>query len=59
MAFDSDAGQAEATRRRVFDMVAADKLLVTGMHLHFPGFTRLVKRGTGYQLVPAAWEQQI
>ena len=59
MAFDSDAGQAEATRRRVFDMVATDKLLVSGMHLHFPGFTRLIKRGTGYQLVPAAWEQSI
>lgn len=59
MAFDTDTGQAEATRRRVFDMVVADKLLFTGMHLHFPGFTRLVKRGTGYQLIPAAWEQAL
>ncbi len=59
MAFDTDIGQAEATRRRVFDMVVSDKLLVTGMHLHFPGFTRLVKRGTGYQLIPAAWEQAL
>lgn len=59
MAFDSDTGQAEATRRRVFDMVATDKLLVTGMHLHFPGFTRLVKQGTGYRLIPAAWEQAL
>ena len=59
MAFDSDIAAAEATRRRVFDMVATDKLLVSGMHLHFPGFTRLVKRGTGYQLIPAAWEQAI
>lgn len=59
MAFDSDIAQAEATRRRVFDMVTTDKLLFTGMHLHFPGFTRLVKRGTGYQLIPAAWEQAL
>ena len=59
MAFDTDPKQAEATRRRVFDMVAADKLLVTGMHLHFPGFSRLVRRGTGYQLIPAAWEQAL
>lgn len=59
MAFDSDTGQAEATRRRVFDMVATDKLMVTGMHLHFPGFSRLVKQGTGYHLVPAAWEQAL
>ncbi len=59
MAFDSDAGAAEATRRRVFDMVATDKMLVTGMHLHFPGFTRLIKAGTGYRLIPTAWEQQL
>jgi glyoxylase-like metal-dependent hydrolase (beta-lactamase superfamily II) len=59
MAFDSDTGQAEATRRRVFDMVATDKLMVTGMHLHFPGFSRLVRDGSGYRLVPAAWEQAL
>lgn len=59
MAFDSDKGQAEATRRRVFDMVATDRLLVTGMHLHFPGFAHLVRQGTGYRLLPAAWEQAL
>src|SRR5215204_3636018 len=37
MEFDSDPQAAEATRRRVFDMVATDRLAVTGMHLHFPG----------------------
>ena len=45
--------------RRVFDMVATDRLLVTGMHLHFPGFTHLVRQGTGYRLIPTAWEQAI
>jgi hypothetical protein len=40
----------------VFDMVATDRLLVTGMHLHFPGFAHLARRGSGYQLIPAAWE---
>lgn len=59
MAFDSDKTQAEATRRKVFDMVATDKLLVTGMHLHFPGFSRLVKAGDGYRLIPAAWEHDL
>lgn len=59
MAFDTDKAQAEATRRRIFDMVATDRLLVTGMHLHFPGFTHLVRQGTGYRLIPAAWEQAI
>ncbi|MDX2156396.1 MAG: MBL fold metallo-hydrolase [Hyphomicrobiaceae bacterium] len=59
MAFDTDKAQAEATRRRVFDMVATDRLMVTGMHLHFPGFAHLVKQGTGYRLLPAAWEQAL
>lgn len=59
MAFDTDKGQAEATRRRVFDMVATDKLMVTGMHLHFPGFSHLVRQGSGFRLIPAAWEQAL
>ena len=58
MEFDTDA-DAAASRRKVFDMVATDRLLVTGMHLHFPGFAHLVRRGTGYQLIPAAWEQVV
>jgi glyoxylase-like metal-dependent hydrolase (beta-lactamase superfamily II) len=59
MAFDTDAAQAEATRRRVFDMVATDKLMVTGMHLHFPGFNHLVRSGSGYRLLPVAWEHSL
>ncbi len=59
MVYDTDQAQAEASRRAVFDMVATDGLLVTGMHLHFPGFSRLVKRSDGYQLLPAAWEHNL
>jgi glyoxylase-like metal-dependent hydrolase (beta-lactamase superfamily II) len=59
MEFDTDAEAAAVQRRKVFDMVASDRLLVTGMHLHFPGFAHLVRRGTGYQLIPAAWEQEL
>jgi glyoxylase-like metal-dependent hydrolase (beta-lactamase superfamily II) len=59
MEFDTDQDAAAATRRRVFDMVATDRLLVTGMHLHFPGFAHLARRGSGYQLIPTAWEQVV
>ena len=45
MDFDTDKDAAAASRRKVFDMVATDRLLVTGMHLHFPGFAHLVRRG--------------
>jgi glyoxylase-like metal-dependent hydrolase (beta-lactamase superfamily II) len=59
MEFDCDADAAAASRRKVFDMVATDRLRVTGMHLHFPGFAHLVRRGAGYQLIPDAWEQAL
>lgn len=55
IAFDTDPDAAAAQRRRVFDMVATDRLLVAGMHLHFPAFSHLVQRGDGYALVPEAW----
>ena len=59
MEFDTDPDAAAVTRRRVFDMVATDRLAITGMHLHFPGFAHLVRRGSGYQLIPEAWEQTL
>jgi hypothetical protein len=43
----------------VFDMVATDRLAITGMHLHFPGFAHLVRPGSRYQLIPEAWEQTL
>lgn len=52
VAFDTDPIQAEASRRAVFDMASTDRLLVTGMHLYFPGFSHLAKQGAGYRLFP-------
>jgi glyoxylase-like metal-dependent hydrolase (beta-lactamase superfamily II) len=55
MEFDTDPVAAAATRRRIFDMVATDRLLIAGMHLHFPGFSRMIRRPEGYALLPEAW----
>lgn len=55
MAVDVDPAMAEATRRRIFDRAAADRLGVAGMHLHFPAFAHLARDGAGYRLVPDAW----
>lgn len=55
MAFDTDPQQAIATRKRAFDMAVADKLLVAGMHLHFPGFSYMTREGSGYRMIPEAW----
>ena len=53
--FDSEPDKAVVTRRRVFDMAAAEKVLVSGYHFPFPGLGYIEKAGTGYRLVPAAW----
>lgn len=55
VAFDVDAQTARATRARTLDMVAADRILVAGMHLDFPGFGHVVRDGDAYAFVPAPW----
>jgi len=55
--FDTDPIAAAATRRRTFEMVAADRLLIAGMHIHYPGFAHLVRQGAGYALLPEPWDQ--
>ena len=57
---DSDLTAAIATRRRILEMTAREKLPIVGMHTHFPGFVYVV--GTGqqdYQLVPEMWMQTL
>jgi len=55
---DTDPQAAVATRQRILDMVATDRLLAAGMHMHFPGFLNLNRRpGGGYELVPEIWNQ--
>jgi glyoxylase-like metal-dependent hydrolase (beta-lactamase superfamily II) len=56
LAFDTDQDQAAKTRRRVFDMAAADRLLVAGMHLPFPGLGRVTRRDQAYAYVPEPWQ---
>jgi glyoxylase-like metal-dependent hydrolase (beta-lactamase superfamily II) len=55
MAFDTDLVAAAASRKRMFDRVSADRVLIAGMHLHFPAFSRLARRGDAYAIWPEAW----
>lgn len=57
MVVDTDPHAAETSRRRVFDMVATDRLLVTGMHLHFPGFGHVARDGASFRFIPEPWQQ--
>jgi len=52
--FDQDAAQAVATRRRVYDMLSAEKMPVQAFHHPFPGLSRIEKAGDGYRTVPMA-----
>jgi glyoxylase-like metal-dependent hydrolase (beta-lactamase superfamily II) len=59
MVVDTDPTGAEASRRRIFDMAAQERLLVTGMHLHFPGFGHIAREGKSYKFVPEPWKQAL
>jgi glyoxylase-like metal-dependent hydrolase (beta-lactamase superfamily II) len=55
VAFDFDGTAAEATRRRVFDMVSTDRIRVSGYHFPFPATGFMAKDGDGYRFIPADW----
>ena len=55
VAFDHDKEAGAATRKRVFDMVSADKLAVVGYHMPFPALGFVEKSGTSYRWVPASY----
>ena len=54
LVYDVDPQAACATRRRMFDRVASDKLKVAGAHLDFPGFGSIVRKGAGFAFEPDA-----
>jgi len=57
--FDQDPVQAVTTRRKVYDMLVADKLLVQGFHYPFPGLAHVEKAEGGYRVVPMPWNPTI
>ena len=48
--FDQDAPKAAATRRKVYDMLVAEKLPVQAYHFPFPALARIEKQGDGYRV---------
>jgi len=57
--FDQDAQMAEATRRKTYDMVVAEKMMVQGFHYPFPALAHIEKSGDGYREVPVPWNPTI
>jgi glyoxylase-like metal-dependent hydrolase (beta-lactamase superfamily II) len=52
--FDQDPEQAAATRKRVYDMLVAEKLPVQAYHFPFPALRTIEKSGSGYRTVPTS-----
>jgi len=57
--FDQDPHLAVATRRKVYDMLVADKMLVQGFHYPFPGLAHVERTDAGYRVVPMPWTTTI
>jgi glyoxylase-like metal-dependent hydrolase (beta-lactamase superfamily II) len=54
--FDDIKDVAVATRKRIFDMVATDRIAVAGFHMPFPSVGYVEKAGSSYRWVPASYE---
>ncbi len=57
--FDMDKAAAAATRKRVFDMVATDRVAFLGYHMPFPAVGYVEKQETGYRFVPKSYQFDI
>ncbi|MBR1158614.1 MBL fold metallo-hydrolase [Bradyrhizobium elkanii] len=55
IAFDADPDQARTTRIKTLDMAAAERILIAGPHLNFPGLIRVVRSGSGFDYHEEPW----
>jgi glyoxylase-like metal-dependent hydrolase (beta-lactamase superfamily II) len=53
--FDHDAKMAEETRRKVYDMLVAERMMVQGFHYPFPALAYVEKSGDGYRETMVPW----
>jgi glyoxylase-like metal-dependent hydrolase (beta-lactamase superfamily II) len=57
---DTDPDAAVASRCRLLDMAAQERMVVTGMHMHFPGFGHVAREkskreGARFRFFPEPW----
>ncbi len=58
-AFDHDPVKAEAQRRKVYDMLVAEKMLVQAFHYPFPALAHVEKTANGYRESLVPWNPTI
>lgn len=59
MIYDVDPVEATATRWKIFTKAASTGLIVAGMHLWFPGFTRIRRKDDAFVMAPIPWDQPL
>ena len=57
--FDMDGPAAEATRRKFYDMLVAEQMMVQGFHYPFPSVGYIETAGSGYRVIPVPWNPSI
>jgi glyoxylase-like metal-dependent hydrolase (beta-lactamase superfamily II) len=57
--YDQDGAMAEETRRKVYDMLAAERMPVQGFHYPFPSLAHIEKTASGYREIPVPWNPTI
>jgi glyoxylase-like metal-dependent hydrolase (beta-lactamase superfamily II) len=57
--YDQDPVMAEATRRKVYDMLVAERMMVQGFHYPFPSVAYVEKSGSGYREIAVPWNPVI
>ncbi len=56
--FDVEPDAAARTRERILDQVVADRTMIAGSHIDFPGLGHVKRDGGGYRLVAAPYPYQ-
>ncbi len=54
--FDNDPNLTIETRKKFYDMAAAEKMIVSGYHFPYPCVGHVEKTASGYEMVPVAWD---
>lgn len=57
--FDMDKEKAAETRKRVFGMIAADRIPFAGYHMPFPAVGYVESQGAGFRFTPASYQFDI
>jgi len=59
VAFDMDKDKAAAARKRVFGMIAADRIGFTGYHMPFPAIGFVEEYGPGFRYTAASYQYDV